>query len=425
MKFLDMIGTSASNLWRNKGRTFLTIIAVCIGSFTIALTSAVNMGVNDYIQRQLSVFGEDSILYFNPKQETTTFGPKEYKDGSKQVNPRFSQATLNLKDVEKINKIPNVKKAALYDFITPDYVQYKDGKKLTITTVIVEADGQKYNFDFLAGKKAVNHGEITISQDYLEPMGFKDAQSAIGKELNIQIADTLTGEKKIFTQKITGVTAKSLIQSAMVTVSRPSYDDFYAFQSKSTPKEVKDSSFVVLAQVNGEVSKEKLDQIKKDAEKAGYSASTAKDQVETIMNVVNGITGSLIVFGAIALLAASFGIINTLYMSVRERTREIGLMKAMGLSNGKIFQLFSIEAILIGVLGSILGILLAQGAGNALNHVATESFLKGMDGFTLTKFTLQNNTIITIAIAIVAFLAGALPSRSASKKDPIEALRYE
>lgn len=425
MKFLDMIGTSASNLWRNKGRTFLTIIAVCIGSFTITLTSAVNMGVNDYIQRQLSVFSEDSILYFNPKQEATTFGPKEYKDGSKQVNPRFSQATLNLKDVEKINKIPNVKKAALYDFITPDYIQYKDGKKLTITTVIVEADGQKYNFDFLAGKKAVNRGEITISQDYLEPMGFKDAQSAIGKELNIQIADTLTGEKKIFTQKITGVTAKSLIQSAMVTVSRPSYDDFYAFQSKSTPKEVKDSSFVVLAQVNGEISKEKLDQIKKDAEKAGYSASTAKDQVETIMNVVNGITGSLIVFGAIALLAASFGIINTLYMSVRERTREIGLMKAMGLSNGKIFQLFSIEAILIGVLGSILGILLAQGAGSALNHVATESFLKGMDGFTLTKFTLQNNTIITITIAIVAFLAGALPSRSASKKDPIEALRYE
>ena len=425
MKFLDMIGTSASNLWRNKGRTFLTIIAVCIGSFTITLTSAVNMGVNDYIQRQLSVFSEDSILYFNPKQEATTFGPKEYKDGSKQVNPRFSQATLNLKDVEKINKIPNVKKAALYDFITPDYVQYKDGKKLTITTVIVEADGQKYNCEYFAGKKAVNRGEITISQDYLEPMGFKDAQSAIGKELNIQIADTLTGEKKIFTQKITGVTAKSLIQSAMITVSRPSYDDFYAFQSKSTPKEVKDSSFVVLAQVNGEVSKEKLDQIKKDAEKAGYSASTAKDQVETIMNVVNGITGSLIVFGAIALLAASFGIINTLYMSVRERTREIGLMKAMGLSNGKIFQLFSIEAILIGVLGSILGILLAQGAGNALNHVATESFLKGMDGFTLTKFTLQNNTIITIAIAIVAFLAGALPSRSASKKDPIEALRYE
>ena len=112
-------------------------------------------------------------------------------------------------------------------------------------------------------------------------------------------------------------------------------------------------------------------------------------------------------------------------MSVRERTREIGLMKAMGLSNGKIFQLFSIEAILIGVIGSILGIILASLAGAALNNFATANFLKGLEGFELTKFTLQNNTAITIAIAIVSFLAGALPARSASKKDPIEALRYE
>ncbi len=140
---------------------------------------------------------------------------------------------------------------------------------------------------------------------------------------------------------------------------------------------------------------------------------------------MNAITGGLTVFGSIALLAASFGIINTLYMSVRERTREIGLMKAMGLSNGKIFQLFSIEAILIGVIGSILGILLASLAGAALNNFATANFLKGLEGFELTKFTLQNNTAITIAIALVSFLAGALPARSASKKDPIEALRYE
>ena len=58
MKFLDMVGTSASNLWRNKGRTFLTVIAIFIGAFTITLTSAVNSGVNDYINRQLSIFGK-------------------------------------------------------------------------------------------------------------------------------------------------------------------------------------------------------------------------------------------------------------------------------------------------------------------------------------------------------------------------------
>ena len=422
-----MVKTSASNLWRNKGRTFLTIIAVCIGSFTIALTSAVNIGVNDYIQKQLSVFGDDSIIYFQPKQDNgVAFGPQEYKEGnSKKADSRYARQTLNSKDLEKINKISNIKNARFYKMATPDYIQYKDSKKLTVTSLIVEVEGQRFNFDFLAGDKPKNKGEVTISQDYLEPLGFKNAQNAIGKEIKFQVSDSLTGETKTFTQKISGVTAKSLIQSAMVTISEPTFNEFYDFQTKSLPKESKEKSISALAQIEGKVTEDKLNRIKEDAKKAGYSANTAKDQVETIMNVVNGITGSLIVFGAIALLAASFGIINTLYMSVRERTREIGLMKAMGLSNGKVFQLFSIEAILIGVIGSVIGIILAQAAGEVLNNFATESFLKGMDGFSLTKFTTQNNLIITLAIAFVAFLAGTLPSRKASKKDPIEALRYE
>ena len=211
----------------------------------------------------------------------------------------------------------------------------------------------------------------------------------------------------------------------MVTINEPTFNEIYDFQTKSLPLESKEKSISALAQIEGKVTEDKLNQIKEDAKKAGYSANTAKDQVETIMNVVNGITGSLIVFGAIALLAASFGIINTLYMSVRERTREIGLMKAMGLSNRKIFQLFSIEAILIGLIGSILGILLASLAGDALNSFSSKDFLKGLEGFNLTKFTIENSITITLIIAVVAFLAGALPARSASKKDPIEALRYE
>lgn len=130
-------------------------------------------------------------------------------------------------------------------------------------------------------------------------------------------------------------------------------------------------------------------------------------------------------FGAIALLAASFGIINTLYMSVQERTREIGLMKAMGLSSGKVFTIFSVEAALIGFLGSLLGILGAVGAGSLINQIAADSFLKSLTGFTLIQFSASSSAVIILVIMGIAFLAGTLPARRAAKLDPIESLRYE
>ena len=216
---------------------------------------------------------------------------------------------------------------------------------------------------------------------------------------------------------------KNLVQNQLTVISNEFKKEILAFQQKNMPEAQKEKYFAATATLKPEFrNEEKLQMVKNAGDKEKYTITTYADQIKNLTNVVNAITGGLTVFGAIALLAASFGIINTLYMSVRERTREIGLMKAMGLSNGKIFQLFSIEAILIGV---ILGIILASLAGAALNNFATANFLKGLEGFELTKFTLQNNITITIAIAIVSFLAGALPARSASKKDPIEALRYE
>ena len=133
----------------------------------------------------------------------------------------------------------------------------------------------------------------------------------------------------------------------------------------------------------------------------------------------------LIIFGAIALIAASFGVINTLYMSVRDRTREIGLMKALGLGRGKVFSIFSCEAILIGLIGSLLGLISAMGLGQLLNKAATSSFLKGIDGFVLVQFNWSSSLLIVGIICLITFLAGTLPARRAAKLDPITALRYE
>ena len=112
-------------------------------------------------------------------------------------------------------------------------------------------------------------------------------------------------------------------------------------------------------------------------------------------------------------------------MSVQERTREIGLLKAMGMSRGRIFRIFSLEAIMIGFWGSLLGLGAAMLVGRTINNYATETFLKGLEGFSLTIFTPLNGLVVCLTIMAIAFIAGALPSRRAAKQDPIEALRYE
>lgn len=432
MKFLDMIGTSASNLWRNKGRTFLTVIAIFIGAFTITLTSAVNSGVNDYINRQLSIFGKENKgvqIVKKVEMNGISGGLKEYKEGEtggNQDQSIYSTPSLAKSDIEKLKKIEGLENVKPAENILGDYIEGANGKKFVAGNITSINENTDVKLDIKAGKDISTKNEAVISQDYIENLGFKNAENALGKTIKMQFSNQFNGEKKVYDFKISGVMNKNLVQNQLTVISNEFKKEILAFQQKNMPEAQKEKYFAATATLKPEFrNEEKLQIVKNAGDKEKYTITTYADQIKNLTNVVNAITGGLTVFGSIALLAASFGIINTLYMSVRERTREIGLMKAMGLSNGKIFQLFSIEAILIGVIGSILGIVLASLAGAALNNFATANFLKGLEGFELTKFTLQNNTAITIAIALVSFLAGALPSRSASKKDPIEALRYE
>lgn len=430
MKFLDMVGTSASNLWRNKGRTFLTVIAIFIGAFTITLTSAVNSGVNDYINRQLSIFGKENKsvqIIKNAEISGLSGGLREYKEGESEVSQgSYSAPVLTGQDIEKLKKIEGLENVKPAENISGDYIEGVNGKKFVAGNITSINENTDIKLDIKAGKDISTKNEAVISQDYIENLGFKNAENALGKTIKMQFSNQFNGEKKVYDFKISGVMNKSLVQNQLTVISNEFKKEILAFQQKNMPEAQKEKYFAATATLKPDFrNEEKLQMVKNAGDKEKYTITTYADQIKNLTNVVNAITGGLTVFGSIALLAASFGIINTLYMSVRERTREIGLMKAMGLSNGKIFQLFSIEAILIGVIGSILGIVLASLAGAALNNFATANFLKGLEGFELTKFTLQNNTAITIAIALVSFLAGALPSRSASKKDPIEALRYE
>src|SRR5699024_5197573 len=104
-------------------------------------------------------------------------------------------------------------------------------------------------------------------------------------------------------------------------------------------------------------------QRKQDLPDMDMVAQTDQDEVGLVSGIIDAITWVFNGFALIALLAASFGIVNTLLISVQERTRQIGLYKALGMTSGKVFTLFSTEAIVIGLMGSVIGIGLGAAVG--------------------------------------------------------------
>ena len=137
----------------------------------------------------------------------------------------------------------------------------------------------------------------------------------------------------------------------------------------------------------------------------------------------------LAVLGVIAVLVASLGVFNTMTTSVRERVKEIGIMKAIGATSGVILKLFWVEAILMGILGSFAGVLIGWGVAYL---IAATGLLKGVVAFGAV-FQVAAKPVMTAEIAITSFLTaliataicGFVPAYTASKYDPVVALRYE
>ncbi|MBO0440989.1 ABC transporter permease [Candidatus Enterococcus ikei] len=427
MKFSDILKSASSNLMRNKGRTILTIVAIFIGAFTIALTTGVNIGVNDYIDKQIGSVGGENQIIIQPKV-SGSFGedgePEKY-DAAKKTSSMQQQTTLDSKDLEKIKTIKGIKNAEAVRSTSISYISGKNDEKYIFSAMPTL---EELNVDLGAGKvvdQKTSEFQINLAPEYVKSLGFKSSEQAIGKTVKIAAPSAATGEEKIVEATIVGVRNTSLIQGGMSLLNHSLVDEISKINEEGLPEAMTGQYGLIMGEMNKDLTKTEIADVKERLDKAGYMGQTVEDQIGMIRNVINAITGVLTMFGAIALLAASFGIINTLYMSVQERTREIGLMKAMGLSSGKVFTIFSVEAALIGFLGSLLGILGAVGAGALINQVAADSFLKSLTGFTLIQFSASSSAVIILVIMGIAFLAGTLPARRAAKLDPIESLRYE
>jgi len=427
MRTTDLVGTALANTMRSKLRTFLTVIAIVIGAFTLTLTTGLGAGINKYVDNMVEGFGApDEMTVTKQADMGSGFSmggaPSEYDPEGASSGEMFGMPLLTGKDLETIRDAEHVTAVETARLVEPEFIEGADGRQWAVPFM-----GASYEIGTLsmaAGREpAEDAAEVTVPTDWVEALGGTEPEDVLGQTVTLVAADPL-GEQSGMEAEVVGVTEAVASGSGAGPVpSRAVEDRLHEIQTAGLPEEQRDTYFSATVTVEGMPENEAA--VQAALAEQGYSAQTLEDQLGVIRGIIDAVTWVLNGFALIALLAASFGIINTLLMAVQERTREIGLMKALGMTGGRIFGLFTLEAVMIGLLGSLIGIGLGVAVGLTANALLTQGALSGVTGLVLYAVEPLSLLLIALLILAIAFLAGTLPAARAARKDPIEALRYE
>ncbi len=420
MRTTDIIRRAGRNLRQAKVRTLLTALAISVGAFTITLALAAGTGGKEYTDSLIHNNGDARSLsvFAKTASEGDTSGPKKY--GASEA----SQGLLGKKDVDRIEKVAGVESVTPMYNVNATYMVGPSGVKYD-TSLTIKDD--QTNIPLTAGSLRNNQpsaGKVVVSDSYVKALGFNSAKDAIGKTITLRIdkpqlypGQPVTGKKMAFT--IEAVDKKSdtvLRYSEGVRVSAGDGKAIYDYQNITG----KDQYYGVTVRVKPNADPATVQAAIK---KLDYEVFSLQDVQQVLFTFVNVVMGGAAGFGALAILASIFGIINTQYISVLERTQQIGLMKALGARRKDIGRLFRYEAAWVGFLGGVIGTVFALLVG-LLNPTITH-LLNLEKGTNLLVFKPLYSLILVIALIIVAVVAGYFPSRKAAKLDPIEALRTE
>jgi putative ABC transport system permease protein len=430
MRTTDVIATATRNAFRSKLRTTLTVLSLFVGAFTLTLTTALGAGVNDYVTTQVATLSSGDVLLVTPAASTdTTEGPNEYDpDGrqqSSQAGPLGSGTLLNDDDLDAVGAIDGVDRVEPVRQIAVDWIAGEADERFELDVNPTSSIGRS---DLVAGAQLDQESDdlqVVLPEDHVAPLGFTDADTAVGQRVTLGYTDAANEERTIDAE-VVGIARTSLL-AAGAGVNQALTDAVADAQAVPGQPNAYAIAVAYLAGSgdDGTVTAADVSGVKSELAGADLAGQTVEDQLGVIQTVITGIIGVLSAFAVVALIAASFGIVNTLLMSVQERTREIGLMKAMGMSNGRVFGLFSLEAAVIGFLGAALGALAAIGVGSAISSAASSTVLADLPGLTVLLFEPATVVTVIVVIMLVAFLSGVLPARRAARQDPIDSLRYE
>ena len=423
MRYIDILKRAGRNLRQAKGRTILTSLAIGVGAFTIALAMAAGNGGRNYLDGVVSGAGDMRTIQVSAKQNfDTSSDDKPKKVGEEIITTTNTFRELTPNDRKAIAKIDGVEKV-LPIFGVDMYSVVANGSDEYEGVMQVQYDGTA--IDLTAGKLGDNNeilpGQVVLPHKYVESFGFKSAEAALGKKLTAKFT---APDGSRFAREFTIMAVDAQPTSPLAFYQdefRISNKDGEEIAKKQRPAEAPESYYTLMVTARKDAS---IDTVKQAILDTGeYETQTFAEMRTSIMQMVNIVQYGLMGFGLLAIIASVFGIINTQYISVLERTQQIGLMKALGMRRRDVGRLFKLEAAWIGFLGGIIGVGLAF-LVTLLNPVIAD-VIDLEKGTELLQMDWLMSLVLIVALMLVAVASGHFPSRKAAKLDPIEALRTE
>jgi putative ABC transport system permease protein len=447
MKFLDLLRLIFGNLGRRKARVALTAIGVVIGTAAVVILVSLGIGLQKSATDSLYGIGDLTQIDVMP-----TYGGGGFFGGGG-GGPVISQAVgggsqldqpvlLTNSALEQLRGIPGVKAVIPRDYLNAGVIvryQHLEGGM----NIIGVATDDLSNLGLTAsqGTTALSKGSIVIGA--MTPSNFYDPHLRPGQEpppppelidQQIQLIVIMYDQNGNETRKTVSLRVAGIIKESG---AEPDYSVYLPLELTKSLNEWANG-------VRINYNKDGYSQVIVKVEDANQALEIADQitamgfQAMTPQSFLQGINSFFIVLqvvfggvGAIALLVAAIGIANTMAMSILERTREIGLMKAVGATNRDVLSIFLGEAAGIGFIGGVGGILIGWLASQGLNvialvYLAGQASQRGGPPPSVAVYTpLWLPVFALIFSTLIGMLSGLYPALRAATMIPVQALKYE
>ena len=434
MSFLDQFRTAWRNLSRQKLRTSLTIFAIVIGAVSVTVMLSLVTSTKGFLVSSAEQIGMDRSVI------VTGLPGLGYRES--QWNwPDGSGKRTDVDSLALVEKIGNVGSATLYINGGMFESFSFEGRDITMKNIQTESytPNGTIKHILVAGDElssSTNGSGLLISSNIAKDLGYKgNEQALIGKEILLRYRKDFgppEAKKSDEAGKIIGVTSSDgqrlmstdldwavAMQTLTWTQKGPNGQTV-----TNTDSQIDRNGFgSIWVSVN---DKKNVDAVMGEVKQLGFGAAAGKEEIDNqavAFTIIGAILGGI---GGIALLVAAVGVINTMVMATLERTREIGIMRAVGATKKTIRRLFRVEAGLLGFIGGLYGVIISFGFAFGLNQILNKQLSdSGIANRNLVSISPQVALVVLLITTLIGMLAGSLPARRAANMDPVEALRYE